>query len=93
MPRYRRWRKGDVPPFVRPPSMRPATSSTARKGYKAREELNAAAGRAEILNDGLDPRSFEPDGTLGENEALAYAFRPSSAVQPPLTSRRSTTSW
>jgi len=47
----------------------------ARNGYKAREELNAAAGRAEILNDGLDPRSFEPDGPLGENEALAYAFQ------------------
>jgi hypothetical protein len=46
-----------------------------RDGYKAREVLNAAAGRGEILNDGLDPRSFEADGTLAENEALAYAFQ------------------
>jgi hypothetical protein len=47
----------------------------ARKGYKPRNDLNAAASRGEIMDDGLDRRSFEPDGTLSENEALAYAFQ------------------
>ena len=49
----------------------------ARNGFQARNELNAAASRGEIqiLQNEVDPRSLEADGTLNENEALAYAFQ------------------